>query len=379
MVSDFRLQSAILTMVALVSAGLFAFSSCTKKETVQAAPPPLTVRVVEAEERPLDLGLDVTGSLVSSAAVEVKNEFAGRLVATLKNDGDRVMKGELLAQLDDVDARLALAQARAVLEVAEAAVVRAQVAEEHASNEFARAKNLLKSGGITDRDFQAAQMTEKDTHAQVKLASAQVEQARQAVAIAEKRLQDCLILSPITGEVERRLVNPGGWLDGSQLLYRLVDNQRLEIETFVASSDLAQVKLGQTIRFGVATYPTGLFEGRINRISAAVDAMNRSAPVRAAVANPGGKLKAGMFAKGRLITGIKPKAIVLAANAVWRRSGQAPFVFVVENNQARKRDVQLGHEAAGEIEVTEGLHGGDTVILEQNLELADGVPVAPRS
>jgi RND family efflux transporter MFP subunit len=379
MVFEIRSRTPIAALVALMAAGSLPFSACTKKETVRAAPPPLTVHVVQVEERPLELGLDVTGSLVSSAAVEVKNEFAGRLVAMLKNDGDRVTKGELLAQLDDVDARLALAQARAALEVAEAAVARAQVAEEHATNEFERAKNLLKSGGITDRDFQAAQMTEKDARAQVKLAGAQVEQARQAAAMAEKRLRDCRIVSPIAGEVDRRFVNPGGWLDGSQLLYRLVDNQRLELETFVASSDLAQVKPGQTIRFGVAAYSAELFEARITRISAAVDAMNRSAPVRAAVPNPGGKLKAGMFAKGRLITGIKSMAIVLAANAVWRRSGQAPFVFVVDNNLARKREVELGREDSSGIEISRGLRSGDTVILEQNLELADGVPVAPRS
>jgi membrane fusion protein (multidrug efflux system) len=379
MVSEFGSRSSILPWVALATIGPVVFSACTKKETVRAAPPPLTVRVVQVEERPLELGLEVTGSLVSSVAVEVKNEFAGRLVNMLKNDGDPVTKGELLAQLDDADARLALAQARAALEVAEAAVVRAQVAEEHATNEHERAKNLLKSGGITDRDLQAAQVTEKDARAQVKLASAQVEQARQAVAQAEKRLRDCRIHSPITGEVEMRFVNPGGWLDGSQLLYRLVDNRRLELKTFVASSDLAQINLGQTIRFGVAAYPGEQFEAKITHISAAVDAMNRSAPVLAAVPNPGGKLKAGMFAKGRIITGVKPKAIVLAADAVWRRSGQAPFVFVVENQQARKREVQLGHEDSGGIEISQGLRGGEMVILEQNLELADGVAVAPRS
>ena len=380
MVSDRRPRAAILTVVApLMVTGLIILSSCSKEEGQHVTPPPLTVRVVHVEERPLELALDVTGSLVSSVAVEVKNEFAGRLVTMLKNDGDRVNRGELLAQLDDAEARLALAQARAALDVAEATVARARVAEEHAANEFERARNLLKSGGITDRDFQAAQMTGKDARAQVKLAEAQVEQARQAVALAEKRWRDCRIFSPITGEVEKKYVNPGGWLDGSQLLYRLVDNQRLEVETFVASSDLANIKFGQALRFSVAAYPQERFEARITHIGATVDTLNRSTPVRAAVPNSDGRLKAGMFVKGRVITAIKPQAIVVSADAVWRRSGQAPYVFVVENNQARRREVQLGHEDSSGIEVSRGLHSGDTVVLEQNLELADGVALAPRT
>jgi membrane fusion protein (multidrug efflux system) len=367
----------------LAAAGLGALSlalaSCSKEAAKSAAPPPLSVRVARVEPRPLEIALEITGSLASSVAVEVRTEFAGRVVSMLKNQGDRVGKGELLVELDDADARLSLEQARAALKVAEATVARVRVAEEHAANEFERARNLLKSGGITDRDFQAAQMTERDSHAQVKLAEAQVDQARQAVALAEKHWRDCRIVSPITGEVETKFVNAGGWMDGSALLYRLVDNQRLELETFVASSDLASVKKGQTIRFHVAAYAGEEFEARITNLSAAVDVLNRSAQIRAAVPNPQGRLQAGMFVKGRIVTGIKPNTIVLARDAVWRRAGQAPYVFVVENNQARRRDVKLGSEDPGGIEISEGLRGGEVVVLEQNLELADGVAVAPRS
>ncbi len=356
-----------------------ALASCSKEAAKSTAPAPLSVRVVRVEPQPLEIALDITGSLVSSVAVEVRTEFPGRLISMTKEEGDRVSRGELLGQLDDADARLALGQARAALEVSEAARARAQVAEEHAANELQRAQNLLKSGGITDRDFQAAATAEKDAHAQVKLAEAQVTQAREAVALADKHLRDCRILSPISGEVEKRFVNPGGWLDGSALLYRLVDNRRLELETYVASSELAGVKKGQAIRFHVAAYQGEEFDAKITHMSAAVDVLNRSTQIRAAVPNSDGRLKAGMFVKGRIITGIQPNAIVVAPDAVWRRAGQTPFVFVVENHQAEKRDVKLGREGTGGIEISEGLRGGDTLILEQNLELADGVAVTPRS
>jgi RND family efflux transporter MFP subunit len=374
-----RGRAASLAGLGVAMVAMLVSAACSKEAVRSTTTPALAVRTVRVEPRPLERTVDITGSLVSSVAVDVKTEFAGRPVTMLKREGDPVSKGELLAQLDDTNARLSLAQARAALDVAQAALERAKVAEDHARQELERAQNLLKSGGITDRDFDAAQVADRDARAQVKLSAAQVEQARQAVALAEKHLRDCRIISPISGEVDRKVLNPGGWLDANALLYRLVDNRRLELETYVASSELDGVKKGQKVRFAVASYPGETFEAAITNISGAIDMQNRSAPLRAAVPNLQGKLKAGMFIKGRIITGTKPGAMVVPADAVWRRSGHVPYVYVVVNNEARKREVKTGQEEAEGIEITSGLAAGETVILEQNLELAEGVKIAPRS
>ncbi len=373
-------QRGLAAIVAAESFLLLLLAGCTNDPARSAAPaaPSLAVRVVRAEARPLELGVDVTGSLVSSVAVDVKTEFAGRLVSLLKQEGDRVSRGELIAQLEDVNARLSVGQARAALGVAQAALDRAQVAEEHAQRELDRAQNLLKSGGITDRDFQATEAAARDAQAQVKLAQAQVEQARQTTAQAEKHLNDCRIVSPINGEVDRKFVNPGSWVDANALVYHLVDNQRLELETNVASSELAALSRGQKIRFTVAAYPDQEFDASVLNISPAVQLQNRSLLVRAAVPNPGGKLKAGMFVKGRIITGTKPSTLMIPAEAVWRRPGQPAFLYVVDQNRARRREVKLGIEQAQGFEITSGLTAGEVVVAEQNLELADGVSLAPR-
>ena len=262
--------------------------------------------------------------------------------------------------------------------MAQAALDRAQVAEEHARREFDRAQNLLKSGGITDRDLQAAEAAARDAQAQVNLARAQVEQARQITAQAEKHLSDCRIVSPINGEVDRKFVNPGSWVDANALVYHLVDNQRLELETNVASSELAVLARGQKIRFSVAAFPEQEFDASVLNISPAVQLQNRSVLVRAAVPNPGGKLKAGLFVKGRIITGVKPAVLMVPAEAVWRRPGQPAFLYVVEQNRARRREVKLGIEQAQGFGIDSGLTAGEVVVAEQNLELADGASLAPR-
>jgi len=75
---------------------------------------------------------------------------------------------------------------------------------------------------------------------------------------------------------------------------------------------------------------------------------------------------------------MKPVAVVVPSDAVWRRVGQPPFVYVVEQNRARRREVKLGFEAPQAIEITAGLRAGEVVVADQNLELADGVSVTPR-
>jgi len=323
--------------------------------------------------------VEITGTLISTATVDVKTETSGRLLALLKEEGDYVEKGELLAQQDETDALLGLRQAEANLATAMAARERAEVLEEHAKIEDERARNLLKSGGITDRDFQAAQMALKDARAQLRLAEAQIAQAQQAIAIARKRLNDCRVYAPISGQIERKYLNEGSHADANAPLYRIVDNQRLELELFVSSNQLGHLREGQSIRFNVLSYPAELFEARIKSINPAVQAINRSISVRAAVPNHSRKLKAGMFARGWIITDVRDEGYLVPFNAVWRRAGQTPFIFVVEGDTARKREVTLGREQPEGIEITEGLKTGDVIVVEQYMELADGSRVAPQS
>jgi membrane fusion protein (multidrug efflux system) len=122
-----------------------------------------------------------------------------------------------------------------------------------------------------------------------------------------------------------------------------------------------------------------LFEARIKSINPAVQAINRSISVRAAVPNHSRKLKAGMFARGWIITDVRDEGYLVPFNAVWRRAGQTPFIFVVEGDTARKREVTLGREQPEGIEITEGLKTGDVIVVERYMELADGSRVAPQS
>ncbi len=376
------LKSKSVRILVCAMVVLAAAAGCRKKETeatITGEAPAVPVRVMEVKAEAFAATVPMTGTLVSRSLVTVKGETTGRLLRFPKQEGDAVQAGEAVAWVDDENYRLALDQARAAVQVAEAALARTRVAAEHALTELERARNLIRSGGITDRDLKAAEVSERDARAQVALAQAQLDQARAALPAAEKRLRDTVIRAPIAGVIETKFFNPGAYIEPPTQMFTVVDNQKLELESAVPATDLAEVRAGQRVRFRVASYPETLFEGRVVEINPSVDPMTRSAKVRIGVDNSSGRLKAGMFAQGDILTGAERQAIIIPPAAAYRASGSGSeaYVFVVENGKAARRAVQLGREAEGRLEVVSGLKPGEVLIAEQRIELADGVAVAP--
>ena len=253
--------------------------------------------------------------------------------------------------------------------------------EAHSRSELERARNLLKSGGITDKDLKAAELAEQDARAQAGVASAQCEEARAAIQVAEKRVNDTIIRSPVAGVIQTKFINVGSYVEAPTMLFAVVNNDRLELESPVATADLAPIRSGQRVTFSVNSYPGVTFEGRVVEIAPAVDAATRSAKVRIRLADSRGRLKAGMFAEGDILTGTTSQAIIIPGSAVYRddRSSKSSFVFVLVNGKAERRPVQIGRERDGKLEIVEGLKPGDALISEQSIEIAEGVAVKARS
>jgi RND family efflux transporter MFP subunit len=338
------------------------------------------VPVVAVATQPFEATITFTGTLISRSQVDVKAETTGRVLRFTKQEGESVRAGEELVWVNDENYKLDIRQARSAVMVAEASLERAKVLASHASSELERAGHLMASGGITDKDLKSARVTEQDGKAQVALAQAQLDQARAAVAVAEKRQRDTVIRAPVNGEIQKRYVNPGAYVEPPTPVFTLVDNQKLEIETPVPTAEMGPLRAGQRVKFSVNAFPGSTFEGRVVEILPAVEAQTRSARVRVSVNNAGGKLKAGMFVQGEILTGVTAQAVVIPASAVYRddRSTKATFVYVVKDNKAARQDVRIGREHGSELEVTEGLSPGALLIAEQSIEIADGIRVEAR-
>jgi RND family efflux transporter MFP subunit len=359
-------------------------TGCKKQEAATTGrppePPAVSAALIPVTAGSFQATVPVTGTLVSRSQVDVKAEVIGRITRFDKEEGDRVEAGEPVIFVNDENYQLALRQAEAAIAVAEAGLARAELARSHARSEMERAENLLKSGGITDKDLKAAQLADRDAGAQVLMAKAQLEQSRSALSVTQKHIRDTVIHAPVAGEIQRKIVNKGAYVEAPTHVFSIVDNGRLELESSVATSDLAPVRQGQRVNFTVNAYPGAAFEGRVIEIAPSVDEQTRSAKVRIQVDNSARKLKAGMFAQGEILTGVSSGAIIIPSSAVYRddRSAKSSYVFVVENGAAARRGVRIGRERDSQLEIVEGLKPGDQVIAEQNIEIADGVRVQGR-
>ncbi len=375
------------SMIALVLVLAAAQWNCSGyKSRASADPPPATaaaliVKAGPCETREWNVTVPVSGSLRSDSIVEVKSEVAGRLIATYFNEGDLVQKDQLLAETDSANYKLALDQAQAALGVAQAGLERAKVTADHARREKERADNLLKSGGITERDHQAAATLVRETEAQVGLAEAQCVQARAAISVAEKALRDCRILAPAAGHVQRRFLDRGSYLMPSSSVYTLVDNSRLELECLVPSYRLGELRLGQRSTFTTPTWGERKFEGRVAAVNPMIEADNRSVKVKVRISNAGGELRSGMYARGEIEVRREPNALVVPRSALVaeKEESSSGTVFVVKDGKAIRRSIQVGGIQQDRLWVLQGLQPGELVIEEIGPALKEGSAVRLQS
>ena len=337
----------------------------------------LVVKAVSVARRDWIAAVPITGTLRSLSTVEIKPEVGGRLIATYFQEGDLVGKDQLLAEIDPANYRLAYDQAAAALQVALAGLDRAKISADHAGTEKERADNLLKSGGITEKDHQAALTGVRDADSQVRLAEAQCAQARAAVAIAEKALGDCKIYSPTEGHIQKRHFDRGSLVSPGAALYTIVDNNQLELECVIPSYQLAKLKLGQRATFKTPTYDYKEFEGIVSAINPEIESENRSVTAKLKIANPRGELRSGMYARGEIITNREPKAIVIPRDSLIaeKEISETASVYVVRNGVAQRVKINIGDSQNEAVLVRQGLQEGDLVISEIGPSLKDGVPV----
>jgi len=158
------MRNSVLLILLVLGA---AMTGCGKREAAIAVraseSTAVTARVLTVAPESFLATVRVTGTLVSRSRVEVKAEVIGRITRFDKEEGAHVEAGEAVAWVDDENYQLSVKQAETAVKVAEAGLERALLVESHSGSELERARNLLKSGGITDKDLKAAQLAERDS------------------------------------------------------------------------------------------------------------------------------------------------------------------------------------------------------------------------
>lgn len=304
------------------------------------------VQVIRVSRQSLDVRITMTSTLFADKDVVVYPEISGRVEQIFHDVGDWVNKGELLIQLDDKDLQVSYNKA--------------MVAKERLEKDLKRQESLLKS-----------QLISQDTY---DLTGAQYKQAVLDFEVAQLNLERTRISAPISGQIVERTVTQGQFINPSTPLMRIVNTREIFGQLYLPEKELTRVRTGQKVYIETDLHPGETFDGVVDQVSPVVDEQSGTFRVRYRVLKGIGKLLPGMFVRSHVVVDRKDNVIVVPKAALVREEDRN-YVYVVENNQAYRRRVEIGFDGGDVVEVLSGISSDAEVIVAGYIGLQDGQKV----
>jgi RND family efflux transporter MFP subunit len=371
-----------------------------KANASPTAVPPVEVTTTAAITRTLPRGVDVVGSFTADEEVVVSAQAAGELAQLSVDFGSFVQAGQVIATIDQRDAKLKIEQAEATLKQtlarlgmkegasfdatqnADVKVAKAQL--DWTKMDLDRAAKLVEQGDVSRSIFDQAQTQNNLAQARYQAAVdavnqqlAVVEQQRSALSLAKKALVDTVVRAPITGAVKEKHTARGAYLPVNGKIVTLVKINPLRLRADIPEAAAASVRTGQQMTVSVEAFPNRTFSGRIVRIGPSLNEQTRALTVEAQVANPGNLLRPGMFAKSSLITAPNASAVLVPSKAILTVAGLSK-VFVINNGKAEEKIVKLGVADGEMVEIIEGVSSGETLATSNLDRLQTGSAVSTK-
>jgi membrane fusion protein (multidrug efflux system) len=305
--------------------------------------------------------------------VEVRARVTGILLSRNFKEGDRVKKGQSLFTIDPKPFEAALA--RAVADLAAA-----QARHEQASRNAARLKPLYAEKAVSQKEHDDAVSNEAIAAADVKAAQARLTEAR-------LNLEYTRVEAPVSGVTTRALPSEGTLISGPNVLltsvvqvdpiwvnFGIPDNEQAQIQKEVAAGKLVLPKNFE-VELRLADGSAFKQAGKLDFADVRVSTQTGTREARAEVPNPDGVLRPGQFVRVILKGATRPDAVLVPQRSVLE-GPQGKFVYVVnEKGQAEPRPVQAGDWSGERWLISDGLQGGERVIVDGVMKIGPGAPV----
>jgi RND family efflux transporter MFP subunit len=319
--------------------------------------------------------ITVVGNLIAEATVDVVSRVAGRLDTVSVKLGDRVVKGQVVAKIEDRELREQINQAVATLDVNKANVTQRENDVQVQQNALDRSKASFERGLIAKQVMEDAEARFSSAVSQLNVAKAQAAQTQFRIDELKITLSNTTVLSPSDGFVSRRNLDPGGFAGTTTVILSVVDIGTVRMVANLVEKGFRKVTPGVAAVVTVDTFPGEEFTGQVSRVAPVFDPATRTAQMEIEVPNPGFRLKPGMYARVRLTVERRPDALTVPRNAVVDIDGKRG-VFLVADQTARFAEVKTGLSDGERVEILEGLTDDQRVITTGALALRDGDRVA---
>ena len=279
------------------------------------------------ESKTLAAGPAITGSVLPERRADLRAEVSAVVLAVLKENGDKVKRGDLLVRLDDTSIRDTLASA-------ESAERTASQAYEQAQRQYERLVKLRTDGLVSTQQVEDAEVRRNATQSDQ-------QSARSNLVAARQQLQRTMVRAPFEGVVSDRKVSAGDTAQIGKELLKVIDPTSLRFEGFVSAESIGDVSPGQSVTFRIHGFADQDFTGTITRVNPAANAMTRQVEVLVSFAAgqhlPG---VAGLYAEGRVET--HEGRGTLAAGRSRRAGRRQRLRLAREGQQAAEGGIEAG-------------------------------------
>ena len=339
-----------VALIILVIVGLAAYKLNSNKEKIRTTTElasqtisEIPVKIVSPKTGTIGKQISATGIVSATEELMVLSETQGKVKRIYKNVGDRVQKNEVIVEVDD--------------EIIAANVLVAEANFEQQKKDIERMERLEQGSAIAKHDLEKARIGLKKAEADL--------------ITARKALRDTKIKAPISGIVNKRLVENGQFVAGGMPVCEIVNTAKLRIWVKVPEKDIFKLAKGQLVNVTIPSFPGKTFTGKINSIGEKADnTMKFDAEVVMDNHDGDQHLKAGLFSE--VLIPVEASETILIEKTAITGSMKNPSVFVIEGDKAVKKDIIINESDEKFAEVVSGLKKEDRVVVSGQLNLNDG-------
>jgi RND family efflux transporter MFP subunit len=317
-----------------------------KKIVPQAAATAIPVNVDTVKYMMITDKLLKTGNLIPWQEANLTATSAGNLQFVHFDVGTMAHAGEMLAQVDTRMLQLKLEAAR--------------LQEQKLASDYQRYNTLLKGDATTETNVRDIKFNLDNT--------------RNQISQLQKQISDNQIKAPFSGQIVQKSADQGIYVNPGTVLGKIVDISKLRAALKVTEAEVYKLHNGQKVNITTDIYPERVFTGQVNFISQQGDAAHNY-DVQIVLDNSTKfPLKAGTYIYVDFIQNSKHSALQIPRSAIVE-SLQNPYVYLVENNHAVKRNITVGKESGDQLEVLSGLQAGDRIITNGQINITNGSAV----
>ena len=335
--------------------------------------------------------LDASGYVVARRQATVSSKVTGKVVEISIEEGQRVEKDQVLARLDDSNARAAVDYARAQMQQTEVSLAAARTAFEDARPIHQRNADLVGKGYVSQTEFENSRASYDASESGLRIATRGLEVGRASLAVAQRALDDTVVRAPFAGIVTVKAAQPGEIVSPISAgggftrtgIGTVVDMDSLEVEVDVSENFISRVHSGQPATIKLNAYPDWAIPGEIIAVIPTADRAKATVKVRVAFKDKDPRVLPQMGArvsfleKATAATAGAPRpvpGVIVTADAV-QASGETGVVFVIRTDKLERRTVRLGARNGDEQTVLSGIAPGDRLAVGDFAKFSDGVEV----